>query len=116
MTAVTYDIVIEQGATFTFNLTWKDSLGAPINLSGYTARMQVRKSVKDTAKMLDLTVANGAITLGGALGTIAIVASATLTSAMDSVKGVYDIEVESATGVVTRLAEGEVTIKLEVTR
>ena len=116
MTAGVKNIVIEQGATFTWNLIWNDSTSTPVDLTGYTARMQVRKTKASTEKLLDLTTENGGITLGGALGTIAVVASAALTEAVDAKSGVYDLELESASGVVKRLIEGEVTISLEVTR
>ena len=42
--AAVYDITIEQGATFRLSLVWKDSSNVPVNLTGYTARMQVRRS------------------------------------------------------------------------
>jgi hypothetical protein len=41
MAATTYDILIEQGATYSQVITYKES-GAAVNLTGYTARMQVR--------------------------------------------------------------------------
>ena len=46
MAAGIYDIIIEQGATFTLSATWKDSAGAAINLTSYSARMQVRPGMK----------------------------------------------------------------------
>lgn len=116
MTAGRRDITIEQGATFTYNLIWKDSDGSPIDLTGYTARMQVRKNYNTSDTLLDLTTENGAITLGGSLGTIAVVGAADDTSAIDARTGVYDLELVSAGGTVTRLIEGKVTINPEVTR
>lgn|SRR5574343_526082 len=116
MAASTYDILIEQGATFQLNLVWKDSGGTPINLTGYTARMQVRHKLADTSPLLDFTTENGAITLGGVLGTISILGLATLTDALTVKSGVYDLELVSAGGIVTRLIEGGVTITPQVTR
>lgn len=116
MAAATHDILIEQGATFQLNLVWKDSLGAPINLTGYTARMQVRQKIADAAPLLSFTTENGAITLGGTAGTIAIVGLATLTDALTVKSGVYDLELVSGGGIVTRLIEGAVTISPQVTR
>jgi hypothetical protein len=116
MAAETHNITIEQGATFRLNLVWKDSGGTPINLTGYTARMQVRrKHTSPDPPLLTFTTENGAITLGGALGTIAIVGLATLTDDVDIKSGVYDLELVSGTEV-TRLIEGAVTITPEVTR
>jgi hypothetical protein len=44
MAATTYDILIEQGATYSQVVTYKES-GVAVNLTGYTARMQVRSHV-----------------------------------------------------------------------
>jgi hypothetical protein len=118
MSAGRRNIVIEKGATFQYNLIWKDSNSVPINLTGYSARMQCRKTINSDTPFLSLTSSDGDITLGGSLGTIAVVGSATDTAAIDdNIKvGVYDLEIESASGVVTRLVEGQVEVRAEVTR
>lgn len=116
MAAATYNILIEQGATFQLHIVYKDSNDAPVNLTGYTARMQVRQKYSDATALLTLTTANGAITLGGALGTIDVVAAADLTDEITARCGVYDLELQSPSGVVTRLIEGAVTISPEVTK
>jgi hypothetical protein len=116
MSAARRNITIEKGATLRLNYIWKDSTDTPVDLSGYIARMQVRKTFTSDTKLLDLTTENGAITLGGALGTISVEADATDTALIEAKTGVYDLELESSIGVVTRFIEGEVTIKSEVTR
>lgn len=116
MAAATHNLTIEQGATFQLNLLWKTSAGTPIDLTGYTARMQVRRKHDADTAMLNLTTENSAIVLGGAAGTIAITAAATLTDDLTGKVAVYDLELVSAGGVVTRLIEGCVTISPEVTR
>lgn len=116
MTAATRDILIEQGATFRYNLIWKDSAGTPVNLTGYTARMQIRRKHSDPAVLLSLTTENGAITLGGSAGTINILATATGTASLPAKDSVYDLELVSGDATVTRLIEGAVTITPEVTR
>jgi hypothetical protein len=111
-----YDLEIKQGATLSLTATWKDSAGAAINLTGYTARMQVRSAYDATSTILSLTSSSG-ITLGGAAGTIAITASATVTAALTAPwAGVWDLELVSGGGVVTRLLEGAATVSPEVTR
>jgi hypothetical protein len=111
-----YDLEIQQGATLSLTATWKDSAGAAINLTGYTARMQVRSAYDATSTILSLTSSSG-ITLGGAAGTIAITASATVTAALTAPwAGVWDLELVSGGGVVTRLLEGAATVSPEVTR
>ena len=111
-----YDIVADQGATFTRVITWKDSTGAPIDLNGYTARMQLRSQVDSAgAAVFELTTENGRISLGGTAGTITLSAAATATAAVSADTYVYDLElVESAT--VTRLVQGQFELRGEVTR
>ena len=91
---------VEQGVTFVQNMTWKIDSNA-VNLSGYTARMNVRtsRSGRVPANILVLAItSDDAITLGGAAGTYA-----------------YDLELESAGGEVTRLLSGTFTVSPEVT-
>jgi hypothetical protein len=112
-----YDLLIDQGATLNIVATWKDSSGTPINLTGYTARMSVRATFTSSSSVLDLNTSNGGITLGGSAGTITITASATTTAALTApFSGVYDLELVSGGGVVTRLLEGTATVSPEVTR
>ena len=115
MPAGIYNITAEQGATLSRTITWKNSTGNPINLSGYTARMQVRADYESAASLLTLTTENGGITLGGALGTIVITASATATAALSAGSYVYDLELVLS-DVVTRLVQGAFAVNAEVTR
>ncbi len=116
MTAGNYTITIEQGATLGLTLTWRDESNALINLTGYTARMQVREQLDSATPFITLTTENGGIALGGAAGTITLNITATATAAITQTSGVYDLELVSSGGVVTRLLEGLVIIKPEVTR
>lgn len=114
--AGTHDITIEKGATFNMIATWKDNAGDPIDLTGFTAAaMQVRSKKGSSDKIVDLTLGAG-ITLGGALGTVTVVISSGVTATIDETEGVYDLELTSAGGDVTRLLEGKVTISNNVTR
>lgn len=119
MVAGAYDIVADQGATFNQTLTYRDSAGALVDLTGYTARMQVRYGYDDPNAVIDLTTANGGITLGGAAGTIALLITAAVMSAI-GVPGEsrifrYDLELVSGS-VVTRLLAGKFTVTREITR
>ena len=116
MSAGIYDFYIEQGATFTQTLIWTDGDGTPVNLTGYSARMQIRPSVTSETIILSLTSNNGRITLGGATGAITLTISAVDSAALDKFSGVYDLELEAANGFVTRLLEGGIAISREVTR
>jgi len=115
MAATTYDILIEQGATYSQSITYKDN-GVAVNLTGYTARMQVRATLEAASALIELTTANSRIALGGAAGTITLTISATDTAALTSGRGVYDLELVSGAGIVTRLLQGVATISRNVTR
>ena len=113
----TYNLEINQGATLSLVATWKDSAGTAVNLGGYTARLNVRETYSSASAILTLTTENGGITLGDAAGTITLSATATVTAALTApFSGVYDLELVSGGGVVTRLLEGSATISPEVTR
>lgn len=125
MSAGVYNIVADQGATFAQTLTWKDAEGAAINLTGYTARMQVRDKYSSAAAALSLTTENGRIALGGAAGTIDLLVAAADMAALEvpNVPGtppskafVYDLEMIAASGRVTKLLLGTFTVRREVTR
>jgi hypothetical protein len=114
MAAGTYNIAIEQGATYDQTFTWTVN-AAPVNLTGYAARMQFRQSAANPTVNFDIAT-GGSITLGGAAGTIRIQITASNTSALAAGNYVYDLELQSGTGVVTRLLQGTVTVSPEVTR
>lgn len=115
MPAGSYDITIEQGATYDTTFTWTNSAGSAVNLTGYTARLQIRESVDAASTLVSLTSSSG-ITLGGVAGTVQVTISATATAALTPGRAVYDLELVSGGGVVTRLLEGAVRITPEVTR
>lgn len=116
MVAGTYNFTIEQGSDFVRTLTWKDDADVLINLTGYTARMKIKTAVGGT-QIISLTQAAG-ITLGGAAGTIVITITAAQTTAFtvaDFLTAVYDLELVSGAGFVTRLIQGRATLSPEVT-
>jgi hypothetical protein len=87
---------------------------APRALSGSTARMKVKTKVGGTT-LLTLTTENGGITLNTTAMTIELLVSATDTAALTWKKGVYDLELVSASGVVEALFAGTVTVAPEIT-
>lgn len=110
------DIPIEQGATFTLDLSVTDDAGDPIDLTGYTARMSVKRDARETAALLELTTANVRIVITAASGLVTLILTAAETAAITTwTRGVYDLELISAGGTVTRLCEGAVIILAEVT-
>ena len=121
MAAAQHDLVVEQGATWSQAVIWKTgSPATAVNLTGYTARMQLRTSVTASTAALSLTTENGRIALtagsGAGAGTITLSISATDTAALAAGRYVYDLELVSGGGLVTRVMEGVVTVSAEVTR
>lgn len=109
----TYTITAYQGATYNLNLTWTIG-GTAVNLTNYTAAMQVRESASSTVAVLNLSSGSG-ITLGGTAGTIAVNVSATTMGSATPGNYVYDMELNSG-GTITRLLQGSFNIEAEVTK
>ena len=114
MTPGKYNFICPQGSTFSKQLTWQID-DEPVNLTSYTARMQVREKYSSPTKILDLTTENGGIALGGDEGTILINVNATETANIVAKCYVYDLELISSS-TVTRLIEGQFMVTPEVTR
>ena len=122
MPAVKHNLYIEQGATFKMSFTWNQAAtydptqpGDPIDLTGYTARMQIRKN-QQSPTQVDATDANGKIALGGTTGRITVTLSASDTDGLNTRAALYDLEVQDSTGVVTRLLQGTVTVDPNITQ
>lgn len=114
MTPGKYNFICPQGSTFSKQLTWQID-DEPVDLTSYTARMQVREKYNSPTKILDLTTENGGIVLGGDEGTILINVDATETENIVAKCYVYDLELVSSS-TVTRLIEGQFMVTPEVTR
>ena len=105
-----------QGTTFSKSLTYKVNKFA-VNLTGYSARMQVRESYTSATTIVSLTSAEGGgMTLGGVAGTITFTIPAATTSVLKSGTYLYDLEIVSPSGEVTRLLEGKFKVTPEITR
>lgn len=87
----------------------------PIDLSGYTARMQIRQKLGDSSVLLSLTTENGGITINNTFKTISITITASQTASLTFNSAVYDLELIKD-GVVTRFAQGNLILNKEVTR
>lgn len=109
------NLTFPQGATWDLSLTWTDASASPISLANYSARMQVRLSHQSASIVLSLMSGNG-LTLGGVAGTIDMSVAASVTTTIPANTYVYDLEVQSDSGVVSRVVEGSFTVTPEVTR
>ena len=57
MPAAQYDLNVDRGSTFKVTLDLEDTASDPVDLSNYTAEMQVRRSIKDDKMVCQLTTA-----------------------------------------------------------
>ncbi len=105
-----HNIVAEQGATFNFNFRVETD-GTPWNLSDYTFAMQVRRSTASSTTLLNVTSA----TMTN-LGRVSVSVSATTMNTVSAGRWVYDIELTSSGGEVTRILEGRFIVTPQVTR
>jgi hypothetical protein len=115
MTAGIYNFTLDQGSDWDLNVVYKDENGDVINLTGYTAAMQLRQNYNSDSAELTLSTSNGGIVITGAQGKLLLHATAVQTGALDAGFYVYDLEITSG-GVVTRLIQGQITVAGEVTR
>lgn len=117
MAAFKLSLKIDQGATFTKTVTWKTGKpAAPVDLTGATARMQVRERLDAPLVLVELNTENNGIVLGGADGTVSMRIEASATAGYAWRSGIYDLEVQFADGTVRRLLAGGVAVSPEVTR
>lgn len=114
MTPGQVNFLCPQGSTFRKTITYKIE-DVPVNLTGYSSRLQVREAHYSTTTIVSLTSASG-ITLGGSAGTIDILISDEVTKDFPAGTWVYDLEVESSGGITDRLIEGNFVVTPEVTR
>jgi hypothetical protein len=117
----TYNLCINQGATFTRVFVWIagqcgcGTVGVssgPVDLTGYTAALQIRAYPLATAILYD---ASANLTLGGTAGTITLVIPAANTETFTWWQGVYDLLLTDSSGNATRLLAGAVTVSPAVT-
>jgi hypothetical protein len=114
--ASTYNILVDQGSTYTLAVTYKDSSGTAINLTGYTAAMQLRENYDSATAVLSLSSPSSGIVITGASGLVTITMSATQTAALSADTFLYDLEIASPASVKTRLIQGVVVVSAEVTK
>jgi hypothetical protein len=90
----------------------------PMDLTGYSAVMQIRATQPSTTIIHTLSSLDSpaGIVLGDALGTVELLIAAADTAEFNFVRAVYDLELTSPAGVVTRIMEGHVRLSKEITR
>jgi len=115
MALSTFAMSAEQGSDFATTITYTNSSGVPVNLSGYTSRMQVRKFAGSAVPFLTLTNASG-MTITAGTGVIDVAITAAAMAKLPGGSYVYDLEIVDSSGEVTKLLAGKFDVEAEVTR
>jgi hypothetical protein len=111
MPAAYSDQYLEQGTTFSSQITLDGSNGAAYNLYGFSASSQAKKSYYSSNAVLQFT----STVSDAANGIITISANAATTSNVPAGKLVYDVIITDSVGNVTRVLEGRIFVSPGVT-
>jgi len=107
------DQFIEQGTTFTSDLTLTDVNGQPYDLNGFTVRSQARRSYYSSNA--SITFVSSVVDANN--GIIRLSANSAVTSNVRPGKLVYDVLLtETSTNNVTRIIEGQIFISPAATK
>jgi len=109
--AAVANLSIDQGATFTSDITVKDINGNVFDLTGYTAVAKMAKGYSSTRTRTTMTTT---FATDRTTGVLTISLTDAQTAALDAERYVYDVEIISGTGTVTRVLEGIITVRPEV--
>jgi hypothetical protein len=105
------EFTVLAGADFNTILDLKDAGGFVLNLTGYQAAAQMRKSYySDTAINFNVTVSDASA------GKITMTMSSAVSSTVVPGRYVYDVLITSPSNIKTRVIEGIVTVLPAVTR
>lgn len=106
------NLTIDQGATFSSDVTVKDANGNAFDLTGYTAEAKMAKGYNSTRTRTTMT---STINADPTTGIVTLSLTATETAALDApARYVYDLEITSG-ATVTRVIEGIINIRPNVT-
>jgi len=105
------NLTIDQGATFSSDVTVKDANGNAFDLTGYTAAAKLAKGYASTRTRTDFTTT---IAADATSGVVTLSLTATQTAALDAERYVYDLEITSG-ATVTRVIEGIISVRPQVT-
>lgn len=119
MTAATLNLEIECGADFAQTITLKDNNNVAINITGYTFASMLKYSANDAAPILSFTITPAAnLTTGTFTMSLTDEQTAALFAPGDvpseTLTLVYDV-VQTASGVKSRILQGNVTVYPGVT-
>ena len=113
--AVQKNFEVDQNTTFTFIVEYKDNNDTPIDLTGATAKLQVRDTKGGTKLAFTLTSPSGGITVDGPNGKLTCKMTPTQTNKLFYPKSSYDLMVTDTNLNKIKLVEGFLTLSRSVT-
>lgn len=108
------DIVLYQGKTVNFEIIWGGN--SPIDVTGFSAKMQARESASATTALVEFSTSNGRIAVGSTNGKFTISMSAAESAALKAFVGIYDFEITNPSGNVYQIMSGKFKVEPEVTK
>ena len=106
------NLVIDQGTSFSSDVTVKDLNANAFDLTGYTAAAKMAKGYESTKTRSTITAT---ISSSPGTGLVDLTMTASETSALSSGRYVYDLEItQTSSGNVTRVIEGIITVTPQV--
>ena len=108
------NLIIDQGANFSSDITVKDANGNAFDLTGYTTEAKMAKGYASTRTRTTIT---SAVASDATTGVVSLTLTATQTAALDAPERYgYDVEItQTSTGTVTRVIEGIISTRPNVT-
>ena len=107
------NLTIDQGATFSSDVTVKDSNNNAFDLTGYTASAKMAKGFSSTRTRTSITCT---ISAPATSGVVTLSLTADQTSNLDEGRYVYDLEIlQTSSSTITRVIEGIITVRPQVT-
>jgi hypothetical protein len=106
---------VDQNTTFTFIVEYKDNAGSAINLTGASAKLQVRDTKGGTKLAFTLTSPSGGITIDAPNGKLTVRMTPTQTNKLFYPKSSYDLMLTDSNSIKTKLLEGFLTLSRSVT-
>ena len=106
---------VDQNTTFTFVVEYKDNAGDPIDLTGASAKLQVRDTKGGSKLAFTLTSPSGGITIDAPNGKLTVRMTPTQTNKLFYPKSSYDLMLTDSNSVKTKLIEGFLTLSRSVT-
>ena len=106
------NLTIDQGATFSSDVTVKDANNNAFDLTGYTASAKMAKGFSSTRTRTSMTCT---ISTPATTGVVTLALTADQTSQLEEGRYVYDLEIlQTSSSTITRVIEGIINVRPQV--